>query len=78
MLLEGENSDDDFFQYKITHKDWEILQQAKLQEGVNPELFANQDQFGLMEENNNQFAPQINQGAHGQNNELEMFVDQSN
>ena len=25
LLLDGENSDDDFFQYKINHRDWEIL-----------------------------------------------------
>ena len=29
MLLEDENSDEDYFQYKITGKDWEILQKAK-------------------------------------------------
>ena len=35
MLLEDENSDEDFFKYKITHKDFEILQRAKLQESMN-------------------------------------------
>ena len=42
MLLEDEDSEDDFFQYKITHRDWGILQQAKIQAGVDPSLIANQ------------------------------------
>ena len=48
MLLEDENSDDDFFQYKITHRDFEILQRAKLQEGVNENLFDQGNQLGLI------------------------------
>ena len=47
MLLEDENSDEDFFQYKITEKDWEILKKAKAQQHANPE----EDQFGLLQEN---------------------------
>ena len=37
MLLEGEDSDEDFFQYKISEKDWEILQKAKAQQHADPE-----------------------------------------
>ena len=32
MLMEGDNSDEDYFKYKITAKDFEILQKAKAQE----------------------------------------------
>ena len=42
MLLDGEDSDEDFFQYKITGKDWEILQKAKAQEGQNINAFPQQ------------------------------------
>ena len=49
MLLEDENSDEDFFQYKITHKDWEILQKAKAHEGAIAPAFGQQNQFGLMD-----------------------------
>lgn len=35
MLIEDENSDDEFFKYKITARDYEILQKAKIQEGMN-------------------------------------------
>ena len=42
MLLQDGDSDDDYFQYKITHSDWEILRQAKLQAGVDPSLFVHQ------------------------------------
>ena len=43
MLAEDESSDEDRRNYKITAKDYEILQKAKLQEGVDPGLFAHQD-----------------------------------
>ena len=43
LLAEDENSDEDRFNYKITAQDYEILQKAKLQEGVNPGLFAHLD-----------------------------------
>ena len=32
MLLEDEGSDEEFFKYKISAKDYDILQKAKVQE----------------------------------------------
>ena len=49
MLLEGEDSDEDFFQYKISEKDWEILQMAKAQQPPNPEAV----QLGFQEQAEN-------------------------
>ena len=36
MLLDGEDSDEDFFKYKINANDWEVLQLAKMHGVVNP------------------------------------------
>ena len=82
-LLEDENSDEDFFKYKITAKDYDILQQAKAQGAEQQMLGQQQQQFGFMDrqpiQQPMQF-PRENQvniiGNEG--DEQEMIVDQQN
>ena len=49
MLIEDENSDDDFFKYKITERDYQILQY----------FVGQRQQFGLMEQVHQQQQEQL-------------------
>ena len=63
-LLEDENSDEDYFKYKISAKDFDILQQAKA-ERVEQRMFAQQQQqqqFGFMDRQPNQQPAQFPMG----------------
>ena len=48
MLLDGEDSDEDFFHYKISANDWQTLQRAKAEEAKAPAGNGLQQPLGLV------------------------------